>query len=364
MDTSNLICRTFLMSILGPVLTLAPSVRAATVCVFDTDDLIAELEIAEDNGEDDVLLLVEGVYTPPPWGLVYQSSEGKSLSIVGGYVAAGSNCTKDGPRPGQTIIVAPAATHALAMFDSSPSAPATPTYELEDLVFADGSDGWSFDNVASSISHNLTIERVVHENLAGRSFFANLRGTLRFSNNLVVANGSAASPASTGGVVRLQGSQSTGFVTHNTFSRNRFQHTGSALNVWCDGGDATINVTNNVIRDNGTITPDLNVKENCDFSLRFNSYSNLVGTADTSCCNTNLMPVFVDPVNSDYRLRWDSTLRDVGDMTPPGGLPAADFWGYPRPDGLLPDLGAHEFPWIFADGFETANTAKWSAAVP
>lgn len=354
-----------LTTALAFALALAPAADAATVCVTNIDELITALADAEDNGEDDSLLLTDGVYTTPIQGLAFASEEGKSLSIVGGYIPVGLTCAKFGPSPNRTIIDAPDLSHGLFLTDTSPSAANTPTYTLEDITFANGMAGWQFDNSGSAISHQVRVERVVHRNLTARSFFAKVRGTLRMWNNQVVLNGTAADPADTGGVIRLQGASSAATITHNTFSRNRFPTvTGNALRIFCDNGAATVDATNNIIRDNGTLVPDLNVDDACDLALTFNNYETLVGTADTSCCNTNLQPTFVDALAGDFRLRHDSPLRNIGDLTPDGGLPLEDFEGYPRPDGLLPDLGAHEFPWVFADGFETGNTTKWSAAVP
>lgn len=344
------------------LLTAAPT-RAAVTCVSNTNELLAALDLAESNGEDDSLLLTDGVYTAPPVGFLYQSSEGKGLSISGGYIdLAAIGCVKYGPRPNQTILDAPDNGPALVLVDQSSIG--NPVFEIEDVVLADGKEGLRFQNGTASVGSHFELDRVVMQNLAGPTFFAEVRGALRMWNTLMVLNGTPAAPATGGGVIRLQGSTSTAVLTHNTFSRNRFAAASRALKVWCDGGPASIDVTNNIIRDNGTAVTDLDVESECDLALTFNSYDSLVGGADTSCCNTNLMPAFVDAINGDFRLRWDAALRNIGDLTPTGGLPAMDFFGYQRPDGLLPDLGAHEFPWIFADGFETGNTSKWSAVAP
>lgn len=344
--------------------TVAAPGAAVVQCVFDSAGLATALEEAEDNGEDDTLLLVEGVFTAPIAGFVYQSSEGKSLTLIGGYWDLGFSCMKFASNPGQTILDASDLAPALVMIDTSQSASGTPLYQLDDLVFADGDSGWSFDNVDAAISHQLVVESTIHRGLAFRSFFARIRGTTRFWNNLIVDNGTAATPAGSGGVLRLQQAASSAVFTHNTVSRNRFEFPGAAIKVLCDGGAAIVDVTNNIVRDNGTITADIDVQDGCDFSLSFNSYANLVGTPDASCCNTNLLPQFADAAAGDYRLRWSSALRNIGDLTPEGGLPTQDIGGWPRPEGLLPDLGAWEFPWVFADGFETGNTSGWSSTVP
>lgn len=345
------------------LLLASPPTRAAVICVSNTNELLAALDLAETNGEDDSLLLTDGVYTAPPVGFLYQSSEGKGLKIVGGYIdLADLGCIKYGPRPNQSIIDAPTTGPGLFLVDESSSG--NPLFEIEDVTIMDGKEGWRFQNGTASAASELRVERVVMRNLTGPTFFAEIRGALRMWNTLMVLNGTVATPATGGGVIRLQGSASTAVLTHNTFSSNRLVTTARTLKVWCDGGPASIDITNNIIRDNGTAVTDLDVESECDLTLTFNSYDSLIGGADTSCCNTTLLPAFVDAAGGDFRLRWDAALRNIGDLTPTGGLPAMDFFGYQRPDGLLPDLGAHEFPWIFADGFETGNTSKWSAVAP
>jgi hypothetical protein len=58
-------------------------------------------------------------------------------------------------------------------------------------------------------------------------------------------------------------------------------------------------------------------------------------------------PRFVDGIGNDFRLRWDSEMRDLGRTTPAAGL--TDLGGAPRVvdgdgrDGAAPDLGAFEY---------------------
>ncbi|MFV2073909.1 MAG: right-handed parallel beta-helix repeat-containing protein [Thermoanaerobaculales bacterium] len=73
-------------------------------------------------------------------------------------------------------------------------------------------------------------------------------------------------------------------------------------------------------------------------------------------------PLFVDASTADYHIRLGSPAIDNGSAV---NAPNADFGGLPRPQGSGYDIGAFEFGnLIFADGFESGNTAAWSAAVP
>lgn len=76
----------------------------------------------------------------------------------------------------------------------------------------------------------------------------------------------------------------------------------------------------------------------------------------------DLTSLFVAPALNDYRLRPDSPAVDAGlDL----GFDT-DLAGTPVPLGLAPDIGAYELDprdLVFADGFETGDTAAWSSSV-
>lgn len=78
-----------------------------------------------------------------------------------------------------------------------------------------------------------------------------------------------------------------------------------------------------------------------------------IGDGDFAGANGNFAadPLFVDPSNFDYRLRWASPCIETGDPTTPSGV--VDLAGHARPiDGDLDtlerfDVGAHEFAPLF-----------------
>jgi PKD repeat protein len=71
---------------------------------------------------------------------------------------------------------------------------------------------------------------------------------------------------------------------------------------------------------------------------------------------------FVDPVGGDVHLLAASPAIDAAEELPV----FEDFDGTTRPFGTAPDIGAFEYSGglIFADGFESASTARWDASVP
>jgi hypothetical protein len=71
-------------------------------------------------------------------------------------------------------------------------------------------------------------------------------------------------------------------------------------------------------------------------------------------------PLWVDPATGDFHLQAGSPAVDHGSSSL---APADDFEGTTRPQGLGYDIGADELGdagAIFADGFESGDTAAWS----
>jgi len=58
---------------------------AATFCIKDAQGMKAALSLAQANGEDDVIQLQAGDYTPSAARFSYPSDEAHSLTLAGGY---------------------------------------------------------------------------------------------------------------------------------------------------------------------------------------------------------------------------------------------------------------------------------------
>jgi hypothetical protein len=91
-----------------------------------------------------------------------------------------------------------------------------------------------------------------------------------------------------------------------------------------------------------------------------NTVANLVGNATQVSNLVGVDPLFVDPLNGDFRLGATSPALDSGHASPPGGLGSYDADHAPRVAGAAPDRGAFERGGLFADGFESADTSAWS----
>ena len=74
-------------------------------------------------------------------------------------------------------------------------------------------------------------------------------------------------------------------------------------------------------------------------------------------------PGFVEPPY-DYRLMVGSPGHNAGSNTPPGGLGTFDLNGLPRVQDGVVDIGCYEGAVLFAGGFESGGTTRWSATLP
>lgn len=90
-------------------------------------------------------------------------------------------------------------------------------------------------------------------------------------------------------------------------------------------------------------------------SIVYDNASNILqsGTPALTDVMIGIDPRFVDDANGDYHIAYDSSARDGGTKTPPGGLGLFDLDGNTRLVGAAPDVGAFEIQdSIFANGFE------------
>jgi parallel beta-helix repeat protein len=139
------------------------------------------------------------------------------------------------------------------------------------------------------------------------------------------------------------------------------------------GSESSVEVSNSIVRGNtwGSLG---------NLESHLVTFSDIEG-GHPGIGNIDADPLFVDPLNGDYRLSAGSPAIDAGDNTAvPEGVytdlegnhrfwddPATPDTGFGEPPNV--DMGAYEFPGvpfsrIFADGFELGNTEAWSVVVP
>jgi len=162
-------------------------------------------------------------------------------------------------------------------------------------------------------------------------------------------------------------------LVNNTVVENATTANGGGIRFVVDGTTEILSVYNNIIWGN-TATGDGGDVYLSGFGSRkefcYNDAHDMYGVWDYAVSNIDVNPVFFDPVNDDYHLRFGSPCINVGDNTATN-LPATDMDGGPRIQDGVVDLGAYEFNntdfhpadvnenWDLEAGEFTAYAAAW-----
>ena len=135
-------------------------------------------------------------------------------------------------------------------------------------------------------------------------------------------------------------------LRHNTFVANQG---AAALCVGSASGshDWTLNLTNNIFRDNGSL--DIRLRKPGSYTsmpatIRHNIYANLSSNpplASPAVATLNVDPAFINPATGNFRLQPTSLAINAG-RTDIAFLTQRDFDGNPRWFGDAPDRGAFE----------------------
>jgi len=147
-------------------------------------------------------------------------------------------------------------------------------------------------------------------------------------SNCIIANNSSEEYG--GGVGFYYDSAVT--MLNNTISANKANISGSGIHL---NKNSTLSIGNSIIYDNindeitfETITPTA-------------TYSNIKG-GWPGTGNIDADPLFADPINLDFHIKYNSPCRDAGDKTL-ADLPVFDFENDPRIAWREVDMGADEF---------------------
>jgi hypothetical protein len=346
--------------------------QAATFCVNSATELLAALNTAAGNGENDTIRVKRGIYlgTSGPVAFNYTSNENFSLTLEGGWFGLTSGtCSIRIDDPEGTVIDAggPRSVMQLAAGINSGT-----SFSVRNLTIRGGrgtASGTGFGGlqvIGFPLLGNITIERVVFRDNYTEGIGGGLRaftqGVLRVVNSLFddnrcdayfcAADVFAAAPTASAGQPRL------------LFLGNTVVRTG-CNGPNCNLGQVNIQagfdfptqyvVGNSVFAQNAGV--DFSVAGgNGSGTVRNSRWDTLAGTPQTQIGNLppGTPPGFVDPAGGDFRLRSDSLLVDAGFAF--ADLPAIDLDGTPRQVGSAVDIGAYEYApdagLIFRNDFE------------
>jgi hypothetical protein len=319
-------------------------VDAATFCVKDAQGLKVALTLAQSNGEDDVIQLQAGTYTPSTASFVYQSSEANSLTLAGGYFTL----------PEQAACAYQLIDAGLTRIDGNGTK--APLYV--DATAAESGIVVSNLTVQNSVSVNsvpplhlvgagvVTLENVVVRDNQVDAYAAQIGSS---NSQVSVRNCAFVANSATAPIVRaILVSANAGVTPAVTFNNNTVAaNVGMAGALFVGSGDMAI--SNNVFWNNGDT--DLLSDGSGSNTLSNNDYGTLAGNWVNDINALHVDPAFMAP--TDFRLRSNSILRDAGDNSAVGGIGSSDAAGGERVVFGTVDIGAYEVPdRIFQDDFE------------
>lgn len=326
-------------------LCLASPSPAAVFCADTESSLIAALDAAETNGEDDEIRIVEGTYLLGS-ALTLSIHEAFAVALSGRW-----NAGCDAQTGASTTLDGQDASRILYAFSDVDSA-----LTISDLVFSNGRNGAGIAGGGLSIEtsgRNVLIERNLffgNEDLgsagAARIAVSTSNSVVTLRNNIVIGN-----TAPEAGGIAVNASIGQAYVTGNTIVANAATLPGALCGGLCILGGSDFTVANNIlwINDGG----DLHLGNTGDALLLFNDIGASSGNPPSpgSGGNLSIDPGFA-PGLLNTRLAPDSPLVDAGLFDAPGGIGSLDYARAPRVQGEAVDIGAFETDVLFRDGFE------------
>ncbi len=328
---------------------LSPVAPATMYCVQDAATLAAALQDAGSNGMDDEIRIAAGSYTPSGLVFGFFGSDGKSLTIEGGYVQTpAKSCLERGDDPALTVLDGAGAHAVLSLYQNK----TTGDLAVRNLTLRNGI-ATAFNapvdialGDASTATLSLENAVVVGHHASGGFPAAVLNSA---TGALVVRNVVFAQNATTASVppVYLYAQSGPGMTFNNVAVADN-QGAGSVGGIRFGGG-APVAIGNSMFWGNSGTDLELNTTGGA--ALDSDDIESLAGTPDS-----NANPLAVDPHFAgagDYRLRGDSPLRDAGNAGVPGGVGTLDAAGQPRIALGAIDIGAYELTdAIFRGDFE------------
>lgn len=332
---------------------------AATFCVGDTAALESALQAAQANGEDDVIRIAPGTYTPTGTRFQYSSAENHTLEIGGGFdTDAGLPPCSLQRHGAQWTHLDGAGSKVLLEVSMSGSSGSVHVHDLtvENGASVDfspplhiaGPAGWGGD---------VSLDNVLVRNNTTGFVIANIgsEGIVSVRNSAFIDN---VSIGGTGVILALLSNHAgsgTGVVLENvTVARNSVPPTSTRAGISIFTASASVAIVNSIVWNNGGT--DLNLGQSGEAGLDHDDIGSLFGGGVAQSVVTS--PFHVDPMFAnaiDAQLNPDSPLRDVGLDSISEDLGLYDVVGAPRTVFDLIDVGAYELQdGIFTDGFDAA----------
>jgi hypothetical protein len=313
-------------------------------CVSDAAGLQAALAAAETNGKDNLIMVMQGTYTG---NFVYTSTEGKNITLEGGYTA---ECASRAVDPALTVLDGNNAGLVLGLYNQNGGDIWVEGFTIRHGNNANGVGGvdtWTTGNI--TFASNIITNNTSHNAPAGvlaesGSVDADTAGNVTLMDNMITANTAVAGQG--GGVAassHAQGTAGTVTLTNNTVSENTAATGGGAYLSIAGSPAGMVNCYNNIIWNNSAATGgDIYLSKGTGSAhIADNDTADVAGdTWETVAGNIDLDPLFVGTGN--YHLQATSPCIDAGLNSAPG-IPVNDFEGDARIIGSAPDLGADEY---------------------
>jgi hypothetical protein len=322
----------------------------ADFCVDNASDLQGALSTAAGNGENDVIMVVQGNYSE---NFYYYSVQGYGLTLLGGYAAGctarvvdASNCLLDGSG-GERV---------LSFYDVNGGDCTVDGFTLQNGngnfdgagVYA---ESYSESGTAGDITLRNNIVRTNTSQQGGGGIYARsgtkdgTAGNVVLVNNVISGNSAGVGGGVFASSYTTQGIPGTVTATNNTITGNTASVYGGGAFLYAYSNTVPggiLDCYNNIIWGNtGPRGADMDIRD--DINSTLNGYNNVVsdvnGTWTNSGDNRDADPLFVDAAGGDYHILKTSPCRDAGLATAPQ-VPKKDFEGQLR---VKVDIGADEY---------------------